>query len=223
MIARFFRVVGFVDAEVVDAELFEVGAVVLAGSVEQFLRFGFEFEDAQLDVFHGARLGGPVAGTQVARSLGGARSTWASMKRASVAGSSGIRSNTDSVIDDRVPVADRGPGDELFASGRALLGCGREQHLGCRVQGAPFGAELFLHVVRDDHHGFVDHPEPFQFHRRDHHRGGLASTDVMREQHRRLRQNARHRRALMSAWGEGVNEARQRQVAAVVAAWHRRC
>jgi hypothetical protein len=47
-------VVGFVDEEVVDAGLFEGGAVVLVGAVQQCALAFLQFEDPQLDVFNGA-------------------------------------------------------------------------------------------------------------------------------------------------------------------------
>jgi hypothetical protein len=145
--------VGLVDEEVVDAGLLEPDAVVLGVLGEEPLVGLLHLGDAPLELLDRQALAVLRAGERGAGGL----DLLAEVLGHQVAaerqpGEPGLGEH------DPVPVAGRGAGDELLASGlREPFPVGDED-AGGRVELEPLAGELLEHVVRDHHRGLRREP-----------------------------------------------------------------
>ena len=83
--------------------------------------------------------------------------------------------------DDRVPVVRGCARDEraAFLAGEIVPGGGEHPRL--RVELKELAGELLEHVVRDDHGRLVDHRQAAKLARADHHLGGLARANLVKQ------------------------------------------
>ena len=93
----------------------------------------------------------------------------------------GNRWNADRVmmIASQSFAAARATNARRFSPARSSAGGGEHPRL--RVELKELAGELLEHVVRDDHGGLLDHRQAAKLARADHHLGGLARTNLVKQ------------------------------------------